>query len=571
MKSKLCILVCRHYRCEADKILKSEDWDDVRIITFPAKCGQPDTSIKHLDKALNLCDKDDEVFVISGSCISDSKKNSAECPDHLNIKQIRFSEKQQCFSLFTGHEIVDDLTGKGFYLVTPGWLSTWKNKVESWGFNSLEKTTELTGFFYESAKGIFLLDTGVDGKSNELLQSFADFVDRPFDSLFVGLDFFRLYLQKIVLEWRIKIIENNHAPSIKAAQKKVADYSMVVELLSKMTKISDEQDVIYGIRDLFSMLFAPGKIRYASFRDNNLIQIYSDETQWSPVTPGKALNNSWVEFTGDFARIESGRGFKIRISYSGETLSVLEADDVAFPEYIEQYLSLALSIVNVCGLAISNARSFNQIKSDKDKINSLLTEKKLLLKEVHHRIKNNMNTIKGLLFLQSDVLTDPTAIAALQDAESRVGSMMVLYDKLYCSEGFEGISIKEYLPVLVDEIIENFNNKDKVKIEKNIEDFILKADILFTLGIILNELLTNIMKYAFPGMNNGIVIVSASKNDRRVKIEIQDNGAGIPESISFENSTGFGMQLVSMLTEQIGGTINIERGGGTKFILEFEV
>ncbi|PKL15803.1 MAG: hypothetical protein CVV49_19550 [Spirochaetae bacterium HGW-Spirochaetae-5] len=347
---------------------------------------------------------------------------------------------------------------------------------------------------------------------------------------------------------------------------------MVVELLSRMTKISSERDVIYGIRDLFSMLFAPGNLRCAVFRDNTFSEIYSDETGWSPVLPEKNNNNnSWIEFTGDFSRIESGHGFKIRISYSGETLIILEADEVGFPEHIEQYLSLALSIANVCGLAISNARSFNQIQSDKDKINSLLTEKKLLLKEVHHRIKNNMATIKGLLFLQADTLGDSSAAAALQDAESRVGSMMVLYNKLYRSESFEEISIKEYLPNLLDEILDNFPDKNRVKIEKNIDDFILKSDTLFTLGIILNELITNTMKYAFSGMNNGIIIVSASLLDKHVKIEIHDNGVGIPETVSFENSTGFGMQLIGLLTEQIGGTIKIVRGDGTRFVLEFKI
>ncbi len=572
MKNRLCILICEHHRHEAERVLETEAWNDVRIISFPAKCGQPTTSIRFLDSALNLCEKDDDIFVISGSCISDSEQKSIVCPDHLNIKQIQFSKHQQCFSMFIGHEIVDDLAGKGFYLVTPGWLATWKQKVENWGFNSNKKTAELSNFFHDSAKEIFLFDTGVDKNSKELLKNFADFVDRPFDSLYVGLDFFRLYLNKIVLEWRIKIIENNNAVSVKAAVKKVSDYSMVVELLSRMTKISDEQDVIYGIRDLISMLFAPGKIRYGAFMDNMLSRIYSNETQWFPALPDIDLNNNnWVEFTGDFSRLESGRGFKIRISYSGETLSILEADEVAFPEYIEQYLSLALSIANVCGLAISNARSFNQIKSDKDKINTLLKEKELLLTEVHHRIKNNMNTIKGLLFLQGETLNDKSALAAIKDAENRVGSMMILYDKLYRSEGFKEISIKEYLPGLLDEIIDNFPEKEKIKFEKNIEDFILKANTLFTLGIILNELITNIMKYAFQGMNNGVVIVSASQYDKHVKIEIQDNGVGIPESVSFENSTGFGMQLISMLTEQIGGTINIERGDGTKFVLEFNV
>ena len=213
--------------------------------------------------------------------------------------------------------------------------------------------------------------------------------------------------------------------------------------------------------------------------------------------------------------------------------------------------------------------SQNIIVQSEIKIKSMLTEKEILLKEVHHRIKNNMNTIKSLLFLQADSLQDPTVVAALNDAESRVESMMLLYDKLYRSDGFRELSVKEYLPLLVDEIISNFPNKEIVKVEKHIDDFILDADTLSPLGIIINELLTNIMKYAFTGRSSGLIIISASSKDKHTRLVIEDNGIGLPKVFDFKNSTGFGMQLVSMLTEQIKGSISVERVNGTKFVLEF--
>jgi len=204
-------------------------------------------------------------------------------------------------------------------------------------------------------------------------------------------------------------------------------------------------------------------------------------------------------------------------------------------------------------------------------IKKLLAEKEIILQEVHHRIKNNMMTVKGLLYIQAGTLTGSSVAAALYDAESRVGSMMVLYDKLYLSKSFQELSIKEYLPDLVNQIISNFPGKEKVIIENHIDDFILKAETLFTLGIMLNELLTNIMKYAFNGKDNGVITISAFLNEKHVIISIADNGNGMPESISLENSTGFGMQLVGMLTKQIGGSIKIERENGTEFVLEFDI
>ncbi len=208
-------------------------------------------------------------------------------------------------------------------------------------------------------------------------------------------------------------------------------------------------------------------------------------------------------------------------------------------------------------------------KIAEDKIKSLLSEKELLLKEVHHRIKNNMNTIKGLLFLQADGTKDSAIAAILHDAENRVQIMMILYDKLYCSSDFRGMQSRSYLGTLVDDIIANFPNNSIVKVDKKIEDFYIKVNILLPLGIIINEILTNMMKYAFTGRGSGVINVSISLNGSYVTFILSDNGNGIPDSVSFENSTGFGLTLVNMLTQQIGGTIRIERGIGSKFILEF--
>jgi len=204
-------------------------------------------------------------------------------------------------------------------------------------------------------------------------------------------------------------------------------------------------------------------------------------------------------------------------------------------------------------------------------IKSLLEEKELLLKEVHHRIKNNMNTVSSLLSLHASKIDEPKAILALDDAKNRIRSMSMLYDKLYRSQDYSELSIKDYLSLLVDEIIANFPNNQMVKMEKDVQDFILDVKRLQPLGIIINELLTNIMKYAFKGKDSGLIIVSVSKNNNHVMVSIIDDGIGIPESISFANSTGFGLQLVYALAQQLDGSIRIERVNGTKVILGFDV
>jgi len=205
------------------------------------------------------------------------------------------------------------------------------------------------------------------------------------------------------------------------------------------------------------------------------------------------------------------------------------------------------------------------------KIAALLEEKDLILKEVHHRIKNSMNTIKSLLMLQATTIEDPAAVKALEDTGSRVYSMMLLYDKLYRSVDYTDISVKSYLYPLVDEIIANFPNNGSITVEKRFDDFTVNAKVMQSIGIIVNELLTNIMKYAFIGRSEGVIRVSATRIGDAASIAVQDDGNGVPEAVNFQNTPGFGLMLVRTLTEQIGGTIALRRGRGTTVELRFKL
>lgn len=203
------------------------------------------------------------------------------------------------------------------------------------------------------------------------------------------------------------------------------------------------------------------------------------------------------------------------------------------------------------------------------KADGLLAEKELVLKEVHHRIKNNMNTISSLLSLQSSAMSEPAAISALADAGNRIRSMSMLYDKLYRSVDYSGLSVKDYLSTLADEIVANFPNSQTVTVEKHLDDFVLDAQRLQPLGIIVNELITNIMKHAFKGRTSGVIAISATQTGNRDIVSIQDDGVGIPDSVPLEGQSGFGLQLVNALARQLDGTLLIERVSGTRVVLEF--
>jgi PAS domain S-box-containing protein len=218
--------------------------------------------------------------------------------------------------------------------------------------------------------------------------------------------------------------------------------------------------------------------------------------------------------------------------------------------------------------------SFTDISERKraeDEVKSLLAEKELILKEVHHRIKNNLGTVKSLLALQAGMLPDAAAVAAFHDTEFRVQSMMILYERLYQSSNFRDICMRDYLPALIDQIVDNFPNRAGVRVEKDIGEFVLDAKRLLPFGIIINELLTNCMKYAFPDRNDGVIYVSARLSDNRVTAIVQDNGLRIPEESEIEKPSGLGLMLVRELTLQLEGAIRVERENGTRVVLEFPI
>ncbi|THB67439.1 MAG: PAS domain S-box protein [Spirochaetaceae bacterium] len=254
-------------------------------------------------------------------------------------------------------------------------------------------------------------------------------------------------------------------------------------------------------------------------------------------------------------------------------------------DYTEEHLAqqaLAIRtriflVASILGLITQLIIIFLLIKSSRQRKRAqaetvdALREKDVLLREVHHRIKNNMATVVNLLTLQAGSVSELVAIEALEDARNRVQSMMLIYDRLYRSNNYQDINIKSYFELLVDEVSETFPNHKAISIVTNIEEICMDPKIVFHLGILVNELITNSLKYAFPGNVGGQMKITATKRDHLVIIEVSDNGIGIPASVDIHNPPGFGLNLVQILTEQIGATISMTRDKGTAFILRIPI
>ena len=201
-----------------------------------------------------------------------------------------------------------------------------------------------------------------------------------------------------------------------------------------------------------------------------------------------------------------------------------------------------------------------------DKIKSLLAEKEIIVKEVHHRVKNNLNTICSFLNLQSAKSANPETQEALAEACGRVRSMGILYERLSFSEYDGKMRFNEYFPALIKNIAAAFVIGDEVEIESFFDDSEIKAKTMFSLGIIITELVSNSFKYAFHGMKHGKIVIRIFSENEEMRLLVSDDGCGIDEA---SNVSGLGMRLVEMLVQQIGGKMKRTNGSGTKYEICF--
>jgi two-component sensor histidine kinase/Flp pilus assembly protein TadD len=196
-------------------------------------------------------------------------------------------------------------------------------------------------------------------------------------------------------------------------------------------------------------------------------------------------------------------------------------------------------------------------------------ENELLLKEIHHRVKNNLEVVSSLLALQSAQIDDPNTKEAMLEGQNRVHSIGIVHQKLYQGTNLGSIEMKDYFLNLSENILDSFGAEERVKIELAMEKLDVDIDTAVPLGLIVNELLTNTLKYAFPKGQNGTVLIKLEKQTNGIlHLEVSDNGIGKQDLVQ---GSGFGSQLISLLTRQLSGKMKEEVKNGTKVYFDFKL
>jgi PAS domain S-box-containing protein len=216
-------------------------------------------------------------------------------------------------------------------------------------------------------------------------------------------------------------------------------------------------------------------------------------------------------------------------------------------------------------------RDITDRKLVEEKIRASLREKEVLLKEIHHRVKNNLQIISSLLYLQSTRTEHAGAVSALRESRNRIKSMALIHERLYSSPDLASVDMGKYTRNLVSDLRHSHMSEDGlIRLRLNLEDIPLGITEAIPCGLIINELVSNALKHAFPkGKEGEITIYLCRESTNQIALTVSDNGIGFPERIDFRKSPSLGLTLINSLVEQLNGTIQLDRKNGTTFTITF--
>lgn len=217
------------------------------------------------------------------------------------------------------------------------------------------------------------------------------------------------------------------------------------------------------------------------------------------------------------------------------------------------------------------ARDITDIKETQIKLEQALKDKDMLMKEIYHRVKNNLMVISSLLNLQSRYIEDEEAKGIFKESQNRAHSMAIIHERLYRSSDLKKIDFGDYIRTLANDLYHTYvPDPGRVNLQINVDEVMMDINTSIPLGLIINELLSNSMKHGFPDDTKGDIIVDFHKIDDDFILEVRDTGIGIPEDMDIYNTGSLGMQLVTSLTQQISGELELTRSPETSFRITFQ-
>ena len=234
-----------------------------------------------------------------------------------------------------------------------------------------------------------------------------------------------------------------------------------------------------------------------------------------------------------------------------------------------KFSSSQIQIISTLAKALSLEEERRLVQ---DNLRASLKEKELLLKEIHHRVKNNLQVVSSLLYLQAKYLKDKEAMSMFIESQNRIRSMSLVHEKLYRSKNLAQIDFSGYIKDLVKSLFRSYSiNVNRIKLKMNVRKAVLDIDTAIPCGLILNELVSNALKHAFPENSSGeIQVMFKSTGSGKFELSVSDNGIGLPDHFKIVEPSSLGMRLIETLVDQIRGKLEIEKNDGTVIKISFQ-
>ena len=216
-------------------------------------------------------------------------------------------------------------------------------------------------------------------------------------------------------------------------------------------------------------------------------------------------------------------------------------------------------------------KDITESKQAEERIIASLHEKEILLKEIHHRVKNNLQIISSLLKLQANSIKDEQVKESFRESQQRIMAMASVHTQLYKSQNFAAISLSDYVQDMTRQLLQAYKTGTAtIDLVINIEEIMLPIDSAIPCGLLINELITNALKYAFPEARKGKITIEAQQTENGVRLIFADNGIGLPNDVDFHTTETLGLRLVQMLVKQLDGSIELASERGTRYMIQFK-
>jgi len=351
-----------------------------------------------------------------------------------------------------------------------------------------------------------------------------------------------------------------------------------VEFVSNVYRVNNERVIQCNIRDNTDRKLAEDALRQ---KNEELGEYFTNTLDLLCIADAdghfRRLNREWESALGyspaelegkrllDFVHPDDMAASRDAMAGLGAGKKVLQFTN-RYRHKDGSYRWIEWRIFPAASLMYASARDVTERKKTADLIDASLAEKETLLREIHHRVKNNLQIISSLLSLQIREIDDPRTIEALKDCQARVLSMAFVHEHLYQGKDFSRIDLKNYIHSLGRQLSQSYGNPNEhITFEISVPDIYVDINTAIPLGLVISELITNSLKYAYKGRKVGKLTITATEDPLDLTVTVADDGVGMPEEITLDTQKSLGLRLVNTLTGQLQGTVVIDRTGGTKF------